>query len=173
MTKEKQSVGEQIYSGVATFGRVWAVVSAIFGTIISIGLLILGIYIIRHKSHLLSVPGSVVEDSKCTTSYSQQRPATTCRTKISYDVDGTNYTQTVDTGAMNYGKSSKVTVWYSPGDPSDPELNPATKGMGWILIVIVFFICFGSWIWVWVTRKSKVAAVAGGAIEDVSLLTGR
>ena len=30
MTKKKQSVGEKIYSGTATFGRLWAVVSAIF-----------------------------------------------------------------------------------------------------------------------------------------------
>jgi len=170
MTKEKQSIGEQIYSGTATFGKIWAVASAIFGTIISIVMLIIGISVISHKSHLRSVPGQVMEDAECTTTDSQQQTFTTCRTKISYEVDGVTYTPTVDSGSFQYTAGTEVTVWYSPSSPERPELNPFPKWVGWMLIIFAFLICIGVWIWVWVTRKSKVAAAAGGAIELVSLI---
>ena len=173
MTKEKQSVGEQIYSGTASFGRIWAVVSAIFGTIISIGLLIIGIYIIRHRSHLRSVPGHVTKDSRCNTDYSRDHKVTTCKTPISYEVDGVKYNPTVDSGSSEYTNGADVTVWYSPGSPDRPELNPASKLVGWALIAFSLLVCIGVWVWVVVTRKSKFAAAAGGATELVSMVTGR
>ena len=114
-----------------------------------------------------------MEDSKCITTYSQQQNTTTCRTKISYQINNIKYTPTVDSGSSQYTEGTKLTVWYSPGSPGSPELNPAPKWIGWMLIIFAFLICIGVWIWVWVTRKSKVAAAAGGAMEILNLLTNR
>lgn len=170
MTEEKQSIGHEIYADSVAFGRIWAVVSAIFGTILSICILIVGISALVYKSHMKSVPAQVMEDSKCTSEPSPQQEYDLCKTKISYKVDNVTYTPTVNSGTTRYTAGTKVTAWYSPDSPGNPDLNPFPKWLGWVLIIIAILIFIGVWAWVWITRKSKFAAASGAVGQLAHLL---
>lgn len=45
MSTNSSSLGSEIYNGTAEFGKLWAFISAIFGSIIAIIMIITGIYI--------------------------------------------------------------------------------------------------------------------------------
>ena len=49
----------EIYTDSASFGKIYAIISAVIGSIICIGLFGFGIYIILHKNHLKSINGTV------------------------------------------------------------------------------------------------------------------
>ena len=169
---KKTSVGEEIYSGTASAGKIFAIIGAIGTTLLALFLIIVGIYIINHRSHLKSVKGKVAEDSTCVTTQTGQNTQTTCNTKIIYTIDGKQYNETLDTGFTKYNKNDPITVYYSPKTPNKPEVNPLSKSVGWVLIVISLLMMIGSWFWLYLTEKYKVVAAAGGAGGLLNIATG-
>lgn len=174
MSEKETSIGKEIYSGAAGFGRLWAVISAVIGTILSILLMIGGAYIIYHRSYLRSVKGEVLEDSVCsTTTDAKGNSSTSCMTKVTYEVDGHSYPnpqKPLNSGSKSYRAGQPITVYYDPNNPNDADLNPVPKWIGILAIVISIVIIIGSWFWVWVTRKYKFAAAAGGASHAVDMV---
>lgn len=169
-----KSIGNEIYSDTASFGRIWAIISAITGTLIGIFLFICGIYVIQHKSHLKSTKGDVVKDSDCNTILDNGNQYTKCSTTVSYNINGKEYpNKIVKTGSTEFkqGKNN-ITIWYSPATPENPEYSPAPTWIGWVIILISLLLVFGSWFWVWLTRKYKMAAAAEGASGIYSIITG-
>jgi len=169
-----KSIGNEIYSDTASFGKIWAIISAIMGTLFGIFFIIIGIYIILHKSHLKSTKGDVVKDSDCNTTIDNGNQYTQCSTTVNYNINGKEYTnKIVNTGSTTFtqGKNN-ITIWYSPTDPEKPEYKPAPTWIGWIIILVALLVIFGSWFWVWLTRKYKMAAAAEGAAGIYSIITG-
>ena len=170
---EKESLGNEIYSGVAGFGRIEAWISAIIGTIIAIIAIIFGIYIIIHKGHLKSVTGTVTKSSYgCTTTTDTNNNKTTITTICSFNVTYTVGTQTYNktfssTDTLSQGDS--VTIWYDPNNPDKGEYNPAPTYVGWLIIGIALFVSLGLWLWVWITNRSKFAAAVGGASAAIEM----
>lgn len=168
-----KSIGNQIYSDTASFGRIWAIISAITGTLFGVFFVIVGIYVIQHKSHLKSTKGDVVKDSDCNTKIDNGNQYTQCSTTINYNINGKEYpNKTVNTGSTNFtqGKNN-ITIWYSPANPENPEYSPAPTWVGWVMILISLLVIFGAWFWVWLTHKYKMAAAAEGASGIYSILT--
>jgi hypothetical protein len=160
---KKESLGSEVYSGAAGFGRIYAWISAIIGTIIAIGMIIAGIYIINHKGHLKSVDGKVTKASyNCNTQTHDKDTTTTCKFDISYIVDSKTYTKTFSS-TDKFSVDQTVTVWYDPNHPDQGEFNPLSKNVGSVLISSAIFITISVWLWVWLTRRYKFAAAAGGA----------
>jgi len=81
--------------------------------------------------------------------------------------------KSVGTGSTRYNKGDTVTVYYDPATPDKPELNPAPKWIGWLIIGLSVLVLIGVWVWVYVTRMSKLAAATGGAMELVHIVTNR
>lgn len=169
---KKTSVGEEIYSGTANAGKIFAIIGAIGTTILGLFLIIVGIHIINHRSHLKSVKGTVAENSNCIVAQMGQNTQKTCDTTINYAVDGKKYKKILDTGFTRYNKDDPITVYYSPKTPDKPEANPLPKFVGWALIVISLLMVIGSWFWLYLTEKYKVVAAAGGAGGLLNIVTG-
>jgi hypothetical protein len=174
----QESTSSQLYTGSAEFGKFMALIGAIIGTVISIGLIIGGIFIIIYAKKLRSVEGSILADSKCTSTAPDKNGniTTTCVAPVKYTIDGTLYDDSnkkVSSGNITYKLGNSVTVWYNPTNPSEPILNPVTSAIGWVLIVIGIVIIFFYWLWVFITRKYKFAAAASGVSQGVGMLRGR
>ena len=168
-----QSLGNEIYSDTASFGKIWSIISAIFGTLIGIFFIIVGIYIILHKSHLKSTVGDVVKPSSCYNTIENGNNYKSCTTNVSYSVKGQKYEKTINTGSSELTPGTgNITIWYSPVNPGNPEYNPAPTWIGWVIILVALLVIFGAWFWVWLTHKYKVAAAAEGASGIYSILTG-
>jgi len=166
---KKESTGSEIYSGAAGFGRVYAWISAIIGTIIAIGMIIFGIYIINHKGHLKSVDGTITKASNnCNTQTHDNDTTTTCKFDVSYIVNGETYNKTFSSTNI-FSVNETVTIWYDPNHPDQGEFNPPSKTVGWVLICFAAFIIIGGWVWVWLTNRYKFAAAAGGAVAVVDM----
>jgi len=166
----KNSIGNEIYSGAADFGKIYAIISAIIGTLISIGMIIFGIYIIQHKNHLVSVDGQVTTASyDCSIPTTNQNTYTTCKFDVMYQVSNQSYTKTFSS-VETFSVGDKVTVWYDPNHPEQGEYNPPSKNIGWALIGFGVLIIIGSWFWVWMTRRYKFAAAAGGTAAAINMI---
>ena len=112
----QESLGSELTSGLAGFGRVYAIFSAIVATLFGIIFITWGIYIL-------------------------------------------------DTA----GKPNDPNP--PPGTPTNltsPNNNSTT--VGWVLIVLGVLAIIFSWIWVYITSKSKTAAAIGGGIELVRVI---
>ena len=168
MEKEK-SLSDKVYSSTASFGRLWAVIRAVIVTIVGIIMVIVGIYIIKHRSDMISINGSVTEKSSCLTKTNNGETYRICKTKIEYEIDGKKYTKEISTGTSEFEKEDNITIWYSPVEPDKPEYDPAPTWLGWVIIIISILVVLGSWFWVWLTRKYEIVAVAKGASGIVSM----
>ena len=169
-----KSIGNEIYSDTASFGRIWAIISAITGTLFGIFFIMVGIYVIQHKSHLKSTKGDVEKESDCNTTIYNGNQYTQCSTTVSYKLNDKEYqNKIVNTGSTKFTQgTNNITLWYSPTDPEKPEYSPAPTWIGWIIILIALLVIFGAWFWVWLTHKYKMAAAAEGASGIYSIITG-
>jgi len=167
-------IGDEIYSDTASLGKIWAIIGAITGTLIGIFCIIVGIYLIQHKSHLKSTKGNVVKDSDCNTVIDNGNQYTQCSTTVDYNINGKEYTNKIlNTGSTNFTQgTNNITIWYSPTNTEKPEYNPVPTSVGWIIILISLLFISGTWFWVWLTRKYKMAAAAEGASGIYSIIRG-
>lgn len=163
-SSKNEGILDNIYSGTADFGQIWSLISAIFVTLIAIGLIIGGIYIIWHNSHLRQVQGQVVKSSyQCSTSSDKNgNKHTSCKVDVEYIVDNKRYTKTFNS-ATQYSSGQLITVFYEPNDPYDAYIEPLPKIIGWLMIVGAIVIAGMSWAWAYFAQKYKVVAAATGA----------
>jgi hypothetical protein len=167
----QQSLSNEIYSGAAELGRMRAVFSAIFGTLISIFMIIGGIYIIDHRSHMKSIQATVTTDSLCSpVSADPKNTEKSCLTKVKFTVDNNDHFTSV-TSNKSFKKDDTVEVYYNPAHPDeDTEMEPIPKSLGWIIIIFAVIILISVWGWVWITNKNKFAAAATGAETAIEVV---
>lgn len=167
------SYTERAITASATIGRVYAVISAIFGTLIGLAMIISGIYIMKHRSHLKTTKGIVVplsEDSEigseCQTTKSKKGSTSlSCVSYVSYKIGENEYSHVqVNTGSSRHNVGDELTLYYDPKNPENPEVNPIPKSIGLGILIGGVFVLFGSWLWVYLTMESKDIAAVGGAV---------
>lgn len=147
-----------LYTGAATFGKVWSIFSAVAATLIAIAMILGGIYIIYHRAHLVSVKGKVTKSNyDCVT----QKNTKTCQVNVEYSVSDKKYNKTF-TASSTYKTGDDILVYYDPSDPTDSEIEPIQKWVGWALIGGAVFIALSSWIWVYLVERYKFLAAAQG-----------
>jgi len=174
---EKTNLGDEIYSGAASFGIAWALIGAIFATIIGIGMIVGGIYILIHKDKLIDIQATITQInggsgpcSKITDNPIQY----SCSITLEYKYNGITYTGVQNyTGNANYYIGEVITIRINPNNPNDISLNnPIPKWIGWILIVFALLIIIGSWFWYWASRKWKFVAAAEGVGGALNIISG-
>jgi hypothetical protein len=146
---------DDLYSGLASFGRGWAFFMMIIGTLVALLFIVGGIYMIV-TSYRLKEVGGVVTALSCP----NNKPA--CIT-VSYMYDSKPYVASVDANTTTYTVNEPITIWVYPDRPSTGFTSDTeTRKLGIIAIVvgvIIFAISFFKW---WITRWKAVAAVEGG-----------
>jgi hypothetical protein len=167
---KKESIGDEIYSGAAGFGRIYSWISAVTGTLMAICLFIFGVYIIQHKSHLKSVDGKVTKSSyDCSTQTQDKNTSTTCKFDVKYTVDNIDYENTLSsTNVFSVGET--ITIWYDPNNPEQGEFNPISKTVGIVLIVSSIFVIVSVWLWVWLAQRYKFAAAGMGTAAVINMI---
>lgn len=164
------AIGDDVYSGAAGFGRFYTTMTAVISTIVGLLLFAVGIYIIYHRSHLKTVNGQVLDNSKCNTTVNQNNGqyVKSCLTHVGYNVDNIPYDQQLNSGSNEYSKGQGIIVYYDPVNPKEAEINPIPKWIGYFVSGLALLIIIWAWVWVWITKKYKFAAAAkgtAGAIE--------
>lgn len=172
----KQSVGSEIYSGAASFGVAWALIGAIFATIISIILFGVGIYFLTRKIDRDSYSATVLYINgpggpPC--QKTQDNPVQySCTVTIKYD----GYPSPIDinyTGNQVYYVGQKITIYVKKGNPTDITLDkPTPKWFGWFMIAGAICLLLISWFWYWASRKWKFIAAAEGVGGAVNIISG-
>ena len=172
MTKNN-SLGEEIYSGASTFGRIEAWIAAIITSIIGLIFIIGGITMISHHTKFTNSVQGTVLNSNCTTFTGDNNTQQySCTLTIEYKVNGKPYQITTAKDSIyNYTKGNYITVYYDPKNPQNGKLiNDNNKVLGIIALVAGILIPLFAWIWLWITYKSKFAAAAGGVSGAFNLL---
>lgn len=160
MAKHKnKNLGENIYSGLSSFGSIYALISAIIITLISIVFIIVGIVIIK-------------------TSYNDVK-RTEYRVKI-INIGSNILIQYEDRtekmvpypGMGTYSIGQIVTVYVSDKDPNDITfVKPVSVWASVGLILICIIISGISWVWYWATTKSKFIGAIQGTAGIVDIIT--
>jgi len=169
----KQNLGEDIYDGAATFGRIRATISVVFGTIFGILSLGIGVFLLFKKTkYKSSVLGTIINDTNCNKvaniSSSKKQEITynyICKSlEINYEVDGTMEKLVTDTNSpVNYKKGDNLKIFY---DPINPKISSITSDnyhlIGAICVGVGSLMLIGTWFWYKMTMKYKFIAAAGG-----------
>ena len=158
-------VGSEIYSGAAGFGRIYALLSAIIATVIGIVMFVAGVYIIYHRAHMNTVVGQVTQGSHNCAIFGN---INTCDVNVTYLVDGKTYNKIYN--IANRHTNGPVTVYYNPKDPSDSEIDPIPKMIGWGLIGGSILLVFMTWMRSMLAKRYKFVAAATGAREALNIL---
>ena len=175
MTKRKNSVGSEIYSGTASFGRIMAIFSAVMATLAGLIMIPLGIYLIARKSKLTATTNAtIICDDCCIPTAEDSNITYNCTLAVEYSVDGTQYNEPITTsGQQNYNNVKSATVYYDPKKPSDVSLDTDnTHTVGIIVLVVGIIIPALAWLWLYFATKYKSVAAVGGVAAGLDLLSG-
>ena len=174
-----KSLGQEIYSGSATFGKIEAWISAVIGTLIGLGLLIVGIVLVSHKTSLTKRARGTIKSAYCLSSEANNQKSYNCTLDVEYIVKKQTY-NIIDVISSKYDyqphdhDNTIIDVYYNPKSPKSGKLkSDNNKVIGIILIIIGIIIPAGTWLWVWVTYKSKFAAAAGGVAAASGMIFNR
>lgn len=178
-------IGDDLYDGSAAFGRFMSWIGLIIGSIVGIGLIVLGVYLVVTKErHSKSVSATITtadcntaSESSCTKNGSDEvcetRPVTNCNLTVRYLVDQEQYTSKMavrdyTTTHLQPGETYKL--WYNENEPKDVSRDESTrKVVGWILLGFGSVILFIAIVSFYVTQRFKFAAAATGVGSIVSV----
>lgn len=179
MTK---GLGDEIYSGAASFGKFRAIIGVIFGTIIGLGIITGGIFALIHKTKLTGETTGIFVDNQnppkpilpnCSSSTNQDNNISyNCHFNVQYQVGSTTYTKVFDTSSnINYQYQTDIVVYYDPDYPDNASLSKDDyHTVGYVLICSGIFLLIVSWITVWVVYHYKFAAAASGAAGAIEMV---
>ena len=175
-SNDKPSLGNEIYSGAASFGTIWALLGAISSTVIGIIMIVVGIYLLVHKNDRDSFPATILYINgpgghPC--QKVQDNPIQyACTITVKYSGSPTpvdiNYI-----GGQVYYIGEQVTIYVKKGNPRDVTFSKGIPNwIGWILIAVAIFIMAASWFWYWASRKWKFVAAAEGVGGIIGIASG-
>ena len=162
----KNSIRNEVYGDLASFGRFMVIIWTIVGTIIGLACIFGGIAILRHKNKRTgTVTGNITVTPQCSTTVNEKNTNYDCRFTVEYKVDGKSYNHNFHTNSnTNYSNLRTIELHYDPNNPADSSLEKnLSKNLGWFALVFGLFVLIGTWVRLWVVRKYKVAAAASGA----------
>jgi len=154
-----KGLGEQVYSGAATFGLFMAKVGAAIGTIIGLLMIGFGIKFWASKEKYDGVTSGKIIQAQCAP---REKGQYQCFLKIEYFVNGTPYTFEAQKNDQFYAQGYAIEVRYNSTNPQDATLGTSTKLAGMILTGIGLFIIIAAWVTLYIQRRFKFAAAAGG-----------
>jgi hypothetical protein len=152
-------LGNEMYTGAASFGQIRALIVAVIGTIISIIMIVIGIYMLfKKKINTVSVDATIL-NLNCN---SVQNNIQNCNLNLSYNYNGIQNRYVQYSGNIVYSVNQKLTV-YVDTDNGDVYLDfPSPKEVGSVLLILGFIILIGCWFMYWLTKRYKFFAAAEG-----------
>ena len=164
---ENKSILQPAYETTAGIGKVYSVLSTIFGTLILLIFLFVGIWMVRKNKHFTGSTQGTVKEAKCNTDKDNK---TICVVTIEYTVNNKKYTKTY-TSSDIVNKNDIVSVRFDPANPNSFEAGSSLKWLGWIFIIASIAFILMIWAWLVFTLFFKPVAAATGvaAIADFAI----
>ena len=117
------NVGQEIYSGAASFGKLRATIGVIIGTLLGLGLIIGGIILLVHKTKRTKTVNGFPTDKEvpqCTTNSKDNNITYQCKFSLSYTTNGTERTKQFTTNeSKDYSGQPQIKLYYNPENVSD------------------------------------------------------
>jgi hypothetical protein len=174
-----KSTGDQLYTGVSSFGVIMSDIKAVLGTIIGLIMIIVGIYCLTKKDLRTSTTsGTIVSediDQQCIETINNNSIIYSCYPMFSYTINGTLYSKRIKIdGNKKYFKGNTLTLYYDPNNIDNIDtVSDDLKMVGWMLIGFGIFIMIGSILWAYLANKYKPIAAVEGIFSGVNMITGR
>lgn len=166
-------IASQSYNGIASFGKIVAVIGAVITTIICIIVIIFGLITIFDKNPKQATQATITSVI-CYDMYEQNTHKYICSLHLNYMVNGQAYTAVLDNQKLNqlYTVGQTITIYY---DPRNPDRNiqisaPLSKNSARLMIYIAVGVMLLSWGWVWLTRRYKFLAAVQGVDTGLGIL---
>lgn len=153
------SVGDNVYGGLATYGKINVIIGTVISSIIVLALLIFGskLYFSKDKQTKL------VQGTATNVSVSTYNNTTSTTYTIHYSVDSKQYAiQGSGNGVIN---GQTINVLYDPENPSSARMASSMSNhtLGGILIIVGLVVTLLSGLTLYFTLKYKeFAAIEGG-----------
>lgn len=164
-----QSVGSEIYSGLASFGEIRALIGLIIGGLICVIFLGIGIYMLTHlkKSEKTT---AIITAVSCGI---PSRGNYTCNVTYKYTVNGVSYDANIPTYISNVPLKvgDSIQIYYEVDNPSVSDNNDKKTGAIIMTVVggVILLLLIGNY---YFTRKSKGYAAFTGASGILGGLSG-
>jgi len=158
---------DEIYSGAASFGRVWTLISAWFTTIVAVFVGLFGLFLLYRQFTMRIAEGTALGGSREKSTYnpSSKQTVITYVTLVAWTVGDKKYSEDLESDT-SYEHGDKVTVYYESGAPGEGTLMPMPKWSGLMVIGGALTMVGIAWMWVYATRRWKFLAAATG-VSDV------
>jgi hypothetical protein len=171
-------IGEELYSGTATVGKITGWVYLVVGIIIGVIFIAIGVYMkVKNDDKNWVTVDAKVSGAKCTGRIKVTRNTSSytydCELKVDYKVSDKIFKDKnlfVSNKNTRYVPGSILKIKYKKDDPNIfKEAGLSASTWGTILIVLGVVFAFCGWLNWYLTQKSKMyAAVTGtGAMLDV------
>jgi len=173
MSSNSSSIASEIYSGTAEFGKIWALISAVIATIISIIMIIIGIYILTLKSKDTKVSATIIKINNSTTNVCDEKDFN-CTITISYIYNNRQQTRNINKPKQNqvYKVGDSIDVYIDDKSSVATQKDVPPKMMGFVLLITSVIILVSSWFWYWASKKYKPVAAAEGIGGILNIATG-
>jgi hypothetical protein len=165
MSENKTSVGEQVYSGMAEYGKIQAGISIVVTSVIAIIMLGIGIYLLRRKDTYTNQTTGKITKAACVTKSGNSTRQFDCNLTVEIIVNSQTYTidnLTIISGT-EYIPGKTITVYYNPENPNEAALSKTSKWWGWGLIIVALLMIIFVVVNFWLTTKYKGYAAFQGA----------
>ena len=160
------SAADEVYSGLANWGKISSWIIAIFVSLISVGAL----YKQYTNVHTSSVTGKVLS-STCKQNVDAKNNVTyNCVVSAVYTVNGQQYQadSTVNPSLTEIKQNDDINVNYNPSNPSDSVVDIFTTSVERKTVVTIAVVALLlAWLNVWLVTKYKFFASIRGA-ESIS-----
>ena len=158
--KDKDGVGQEVYSGAASFGLFLAKIGVVVGTIIGVLLVGFGIRFWTGPDPYSAVAKAEVIDAQCGPADKSQ--SVQCWLKLKYTVAGKTYETQLSRSDRFYARGYLLDIRYRPENPSDVHHGMARTTSGKWMVGIGIVLVLAAWVNWWIKQRYKFAAAAGG-----------
>ena len=161
MSKEEQKgLGDEIYSGAASFGVLYSLIGAVIATIIGLVIIGFGIYLLTTKVEYDIVEATILNLSCRPIQNNDQM----CNISVSYKYNDKDEKRNINYSGKNiYMVNQKVSIYINKENSNDVSISePAPKWLGFLLAGIGLLVILSGWFWYWASKNYKFVGAAAG-----------
>lgn len=160
------SIPFQITSGLSIVGSFFELFGAISSTLVAIGIIWSGIYLIMTVKSYNQSAKALIENKECSNSGTA---TTSCKYTLLFETAQKQKIRTTIESSeifvvnLRYKKGDTVDIVYMDQRPETPRFKVANRiqsGYATILSGCYLILCY--WVWVWMVKNSKSSQIASG-----------
>ena len=168
---------QDAYDASAKFGRFWAGLSAIIGTVLGVIFIGFGIYLLLKKNNRQQITATITAIN----GVSSGNPSCgdtgdgkfSCRVSLHYVYNNVPHdVSTSYTGSVKYYLGQQIQITVDPKQPNVVDIDQSPKWGGFAFVGVGVFVILIVWAVYWLTGKSKVFAAAEGTGAFLNIATG-